>query len=129
MKTILATLLIGAAVALPVGAAQARDNVSIRIDTPEFGFRIGTPTHYYGHRPHYGPPVVIAPAPIYVPPRGVYRPYQPYYGVRHYPYRHHKRWHHWKHDHPRHWDRHHRHDRYDRDWDDWRRDRRGPGRH
>lgn len=125
MKTLLATLLVGAAVALPMGTAHARGDVSIRIHTPEFGFRIGPSPRHYG--PVYGPPVVIAPAPGY-------RHYPNYYGgVRHLPYGHYKRWHghhpHWKH-HYRHWKRHHRWD--DGRWDHhrrWDRDDHDGGRH
>lgn len=94
--------------ALPLGAAQAQQ-VSVRIDTPDIGIRIGTPyPQVYGpvYAPVYAPPpVVVAPAPVYYPaPRYVVAPPPPrvfvpapvVYGARWYG----PRWHdrkHWKH--------------------------------
>lgn len=45
--------------ALPVTSAHAHGNIAIRIDTPEFGIRIGAPA------PAYPPPVMVA--PVYAP--------------------------------------------------------------
>ena len=56
------------AAALPIGSAQAHGNVAIRIDTPEFGIRIGTPF------PIDPPPVIVTPAPVYLPPPVIYVP-------------------------------------------------------
>ncbi len=88
----------------PWSASQA-GGVSVRVNTPEFGIRIGAPPVYrpvpvYHPVPVYGPPpVVYVPAPRYVAPPVVYG----------YPY-HYWRHHHWRHNHWRHhqW-RHHRH--------------------
>lgn len=57
----------------PWSATQA-NGVSIRVNTPEFGFRIGGPV--YGP-PAYGPPV-YQPAPVYYP-APVYQPAPVYY--------------------------------------------------
>lgn len=55
-----------AAAALALLAAQraVAQQVTFRVDTPEFGFRIGTPV--------YPAPVLIGPAPVYAPPPVVY---------------------------------------------------------
>lgn len=111
------TLLIGsllAAALLPVAAANAH-GVSVSVNTPDFGIRIGAPI--YRPVPVYAPPpVVYAPAPvfytppprvIYAPPRVVYRPYPYYAGVRVAPVP----YGHWKHKHRD----SHRHDRHDDD--------------
>lgn len=87
LPLISATVLIAASIAAPVGAARAQQ-VSVRIDTPEFGVRIGTPYPRPIHAPIYAapvyappaysppvyaPPVVFVPAPVYYPrPRLVY---------------------------------------------------------
>lgn len=68
MNKSLALTAVALAAALPLGAAQAHGNVAIRVDTPEFGIRIGTPF------PVYPPPVIIAPAPVYAPPPVIYAP-------------------------------------------------------
>lgn len=68
MKRSLALAVVALAAALPFGAAHAHGNVAIRVDTPEFGIRIGTPF------PVYPPPVVVAPAPVYAPPPVIYAP-------------------------------------------------------
>lgn len=68
MNKSLALTAIALAAALPFGAAQAHGNVAIRVDTPEFGIRIGTPF------PVYPPPVIVAPAPVYAPPPVIYAP-------------------------------------------------------
>lgn len=67
--------------------------VTVRVDTPEFGIRIGD----RGYRHHPGsvvvaPPVVVAPAPVYIPPRVIYAP--PSYGYHHYYWQAHKKHHH-----------------------------------
>ncbi len=54
------------AVAAPVSNAHASD-VMIRVDTPQFGIRIGTPARIYAPAPVYAPPVYV-PAPLYAPP-------------------------------------------------------------
>ena len=81
-----ASALIAGAACAPLSAAQAQQ-VSVRIDTPEIGIRIGSPypQPIYGPvypapvypapvypvrgypSPVYAPPVVIAPAPVYYP--------------------------------------------------------------
>lgn len=68
MKRTLAIIAVALAAAAPLGAAQAHGNVAIRVDTPDFGIRIGTPF------PVYAPPVVVAPAPVYAPPPVIYTP-------------------------------------------------------
>lgn len=75
-------LLAGAAVvalAAPLGAAHAHSNVIVRVDTPNFGIRVGTPVYpapVHAPRPVYvavPPPRVIVPAPVYRPhPRHVH---------------------------------------------------------
>lgn len=96
------------AVALPLGAAQAQQ-VSVRIDTPDIGVRIGTPYPPPVYAPVYAPPpVLFAPAPVYysapryvfaptprvfVPAPVVYR--SPWYGSRAYRYKHWKRYRDW----------------------------------
>lgn len=86
MKAALAAVAVTAlAIAAPMGAAQASTNVTVRVDTPEFGIRIGSPVGIYAPVPVYAPPVyapapvytpapVYAPAPVVVPPRVVYAP-------------------------------------------------------
>ena len=63
-----ATALIASAALAPAAAAHAQQ-VSVRIDTPEFGVRIGTPypapIHAPVYAPVYAPPLVVAPAPVY----------------------------------------------------------------
>lgn len=98
--SIAASALIAGAACAPLGAAQAQQ-VSVRIDTPEIGIRIGSPypQPVYGPvypapvypveaypAPVYAPPVVIAPAPVYYPatrwavaPPRVYMPAPVYY--------------------------------------------------
>jgi len=67
MKTAIAAVaLTVAAVASPFSAAQASSSVTIRVDTPEFGIRIGTPVRV--PVPVFVPPPVVVPAPVYVPP-------------------------------------------------------------
>jgi hypothetical protein len=68
MKKSLALAAVALAAALPLGAAHAHGNVAIRVDTPDFGIRIGTPF------PVYPPPVIVAPAPVYAPPPVIYAP-------------------------------------------------------
>lgn len=63
--------------------ASGPATVSVRVDTPEFGIRIGHPGFYPG-------PVVIVPPPVYVPPRVIYAPPPAIYApVIYAPYPHH----------------------------------------
>jgi hypothetical protein len=109
------TLLVASATLLPQADAQT---VSIRVDTPEIGIRIGAPVDYgpaaypvpvYPAPIYAPPPVIVAPrpvavypAPIYLPPppprvivpppRVIYAPTPVFYGPPHlrpYPYRDH----------------------------------------
>jgi hypothetical protein len=136
MKTVLTSALLAAALVIPVAiptSAHAYQEVSVRIDTPEFGFRIGTPRVYAPPQVIYAPPVVIAPAPVYVPPRVVYAPprvvyappkviYQPVYEP--YPVyvgkvKPHKHWRkHWRHHDEKHWRGEVRYRQHDDDDDD-----------
>jgi hypothetical protein len=64
-----ALLAAGAALSLLASTAQAQPGVSVRVDTPEFGIRIGQPL------PRQVAPVIFAPAPmVVVPPQVVYPP-------------------------------------------------------
>lgn len=112
MKSLLVGVAAVVALAAPLGAATASPNVVVRVDTPEFGIRFGTPRVI--HHPVYVPQPVYAPRPVYVPPPVVYVPAPrvivPAPVYYYYP-------HHWYgdgHRHPSHW-RHdrHRHDRHD----------------
>lgn len=102
MKTTIAAVALAAlVVAAPVYAAHASD-VIIRVDTPQFGIRIGTPVRIVGPAPVYVPPPLYAPAPVvYAPPRVVVQPPIVYRVVEPYPYKHVRK--HWKIKH------HHRH--------------------
>ena len=81
---------LGLVAAAPIGSALAHP-VSVRIDAPEFGIRIGVPTPrvfvpapvVYAPAPvvYAPPPVVYAPAPRVIAPAPVYYP-APYYRVR-----------------------------------------------
>ena len=73
LPVILAAAAAAALALIPAQRAVAQQ-VTFRVDTPEFGFRIGTPV--------YPAPVVIGTAPVYAPPPVVYTPpprviYQP----------------------------------------------------
>jgi hypothetical protein len=93
---------LGLAAAAPIGSALAHP-VSVRIDAPEFGVRIGVPVpRVYIPAPVVvaPPPVVYAPAPRVVPPAPVYYP-APVYRTRYespyprydsYPRHHHRRY-------------------------------------
>jgi hypothetical protein len=71
MKAALAALALTAvALAAPISEAQAHGGVAIRVDTPEFGFRIGAPGPVFAPLPAYAPPVYV-PAPVYAPPAPV----------------------------------------------------------
>lgn len=89
---------LGLAAAAPIGSAFAHP-VSVRIDGPEFGVRIGVPVP----RVYLPAPVVVAPPPrvIYAPPPPVYAPRPIYYPAPYYRTRydapHHRH-------HRRHWD-------------------------
>jgi hypothetical protein len=80
MKAAIAALaLSAAAVAAPIGVAQAHTGITVGIETPAFGVRFGTP--YVPVAPVYPAPVYV-PAPVYAPvppvfyapPRVVVRP-------------------------------------------------------
>lgn len=86
----------------PWSASQA-SGVSVRVNTPEFGIRIGAP-----HRPAYYPAPVYQPVPVYYPRHYGYAPPPVVYvapprfiapplfvGYGH--YRHHWQHHHWHH--------------------------------
>jgi|SRR5215470_16101086 len=78
---------LGLAAAAPIGSALAQP-VSVRIDAPEFGIRIGVPVpHIYVPAPVVvaPPPVVVAPAPRVIAPAPVYYP-APYYTQYYAPY-------------------------------------------
>ncbi len=80
MKAAIAAIALSVvAVAVPSGAAEAHTAVTVGIDTPAFGIRIGTP--YVSVAPVYPapvyipPPVFVPPPPVfYAPPRVVVRP-------------------------------------------------------
>lgn len=78
MKVALAAVAVTAlAVAAPLSAAHASTGVTFRVDTPEFGIRIGTPVRIHAPVPGYAPaPVYLPPVytPAYVPPRIIYAP-------------------------------------------------------
>jgi hypothetical protein len=88
-------VVLGLAAAAPIGSALAHP-VSVRIDAPEFGFRIGIPAP----RVFIPAPVVVAPPVVFAPPPRVYAPEPvyypaPYYRARYdapYPRHHHRRW-------------------------------------
>lgn len=85
ISTLALALTAVAALAAPLRAAQAQQ-VNVRIDTPEFGIRIGTPLPRVVYAPPlyappvyappvYAPPVVVAPPRVVYPePRYVYAP-------------------------------------------------------
>jgi len=94
MKAALAAIaLTTLAVAAPVSNAHASE-VMIRVDTPQFGIRIGTPVRIYAPAPVYSPrvyvpaPVYAAPVPVvYAPSRLIVQPVPGYPIVAPYPYR------------------------------------------
>ena len=85
---------LGLAAAAPFGAALAHP-VSVRIDVPGVGVRIGAPVYVPAPVVVAPPPrVIYAPAPVYAPPpRVIYAPpvYRVGYGSP-YPRHHHRRW-------------------------------------
>jgi hypothetical protein len=98
-RTLLATTLaaIAAAAAAFAPVASARTAWSVSIGAPGFAVSAGEPYAYApAYRPYwrhhhyyryYAPPVVYAPAPVYMPPRVVYHaPYVPAPVYRPYPY-------------------------------------------
>lgn len=113
-KLVVLTLIAAGTMAWAVATPASAQNVSIRVDTPEFGIRIGHP----GFRP---PPVYVAPPPVFIPPppvvyypapRVIYTPpprviYAPPPPVVYYPYPYYGR-------------PHKPHPRYDRDNDGYR---------
>lgn len=81
MKAAFAAIALTAvAIATPIGAAQAQTFVSVGIDTPGFGIRIGAPYAVVAPMPLFGAVPVYVPAPVYaapvvyVPPRVVVAP-------------------------------------------------------
>ncbi|HYM48290.1 MAG TPA: hypothetical protein VES91_07400 [Burkholderiaceae bacterium] len=123
--------LVGAALSALVLAAMApwsasrANGISVRVNTPEFGIRIGAPYHrpppVYYPAPVYHPVPIYHPAPVYGPPPVIYAPPPRYIApppvVYGYPYHYaggrgygHQR-HHWRHPHWRHDRRHHDDDR------------------
>ncbi|MGE5337053.1 MAG: hypothetical protein ACM3PU_04440 [Gemmatimonadota bacterium] len=108
-----AAALAAGALLVPFGAARAQE-VSVRISTPEFGIRIGSPypapvyAPVYSppvySPPVYSPPVVVAPAPVYYeapryvivpPPRVVVGAPVVYRAPWVVPPRHSRAWRHW----------------------------------
>jgi hypothetical protein len=81
MKAAIAAVALSAvALATPIGAAQARTVVAVRVDTPVFGLRFGAPGLVVAplpvvvHPVYMPPPVYAPPVPVaYVPPRVVLR--------------------------------------------------------
>lgn len=120
----LAAIAVAAGLAVPFGAALAQP-VSVRIETPEIGIRIGHPLPHL----HVPAPVVIAPPPvvyappprvIVAPPPVVYYPVPPYYRAYDKGHWHKHRWHkhHWRGYHDHRWDDDDdRRGRRHRDWD------------
>jgi hypothetical protein len=103
-RTLFASVLAAAAVTAAsfAPAASARTAWNVTIGAPGFVVSAGEPYvaapyyaapayrpywHHHHHHYRYAPPVVYEPAPVYVPPRVVYRPayvdppvvYRPYY--------------------------------------------------
>jgi len=69
MKTAIAAIALTAvAIAAPIGAAQAQTVISVGIDTPGFGIRIGAPYPVVAPLPLYRPVPVYVAAPVYAPP-------------------------------------------------------------
>lgn len=117
MNKSLAAIALALGLAAPFGAALAQP-VSVRIDTPEIGIRIGQPLpHLLVPAPVViaPPPVVYAPPPrvIVAPPPVVYYPVPPYYWVYDKGQWHKYRWH-----------KHHGRSYHEQRWDDDRRGRR-----
>jgi hypothetical protein len=85
MRRILASLVLGGALAATAGMAAAGGNVS-------FGISVGIPAPVYVGPPvaYYPRPVYVAPPPVYVAPPVYYAPAPIYYG----PPVVHRRWHH-----------------------------------
>jgi hypothetical protein len=100
-KTLAIVILSAAAVAAPI-AARAGTAVSIAVDTPSFGLRVGGPYGVYAPVPVYAPPL-YAPAPVYLPPPVVYVPPRVVVPAPvvypAYPYVYGPRYGHWKHPH------------------------------
>ena len=65
LPVILAAAAVAALALVPAQRAAAQP-VTVRVDTPEFGFRIGMPV--------YPAPVLVAPVPVHAPPPSVYAP-------------------------------------------------------
>jgi hypothetical protein len=65
LPLLVATAAVAALALIPAQRAAAQP-VTVTVNTPEFGFRIGAP--------FYPAPVIVAPAPVYAPPPVVYAP-------------------------------------------------------
>jgi hypothetical protein len=89
-RTLLATALAAATAAAVTfaPAASAGTAWNVTIGAPGFVVSAGEPYAVAPYRPYwnhhhrhyyryYAPPVAYAPAPVYVPPRVIYRPYVP----------------------------------------------------
>jgi hypothetical protein len=81
MKAAIAAIALTAVAAAPIGAAHAHTAVTVGIDTPAFGIRIGAPYAAVAPLPLYPAPVYVAapvyappPPVVYAPPRVVFRP-------------------------------------------------------
>lgn len=69
MKAAIAAIALTAvAIAAPIGAAQAHTAITVGIDTPAFGIRIGAPYPVVAPLPLYGAVPVYFPAPVYAAP-------------------------------------------------------------
>jgi len=69
MKTVIGAIALTAvAIAAPIGATQAHTFVTVGIDTPGFGIRIGAPYPLVAPLPVYRPAPVYVAAPVYAPP-------------------------------------------------------------
>ncbi len=87
--------------------ASGSQTVTVRVDTPDFGIRIGHPGGYpspviIAPAPVVVAPPVYAPAPVYVPPPAVYVPPRVIYAPAPVIYTPHRD----------HWERHHHHRRH-----------------
>jgi hypothetical protein len=78
MNKRIALVLVGAALALAGGVAQAHSNVSwsVGVNLAPIGVGIGGPAYY---PPAYAAPVYVQPAPVYVPAPVYYQPQPVYY--------------------------------------------------
>ena len=95
MRKILATLLLGAALAAASGIAAAHTSIGVGVTfgVPAPAYVAPPPVAYYPRPAYYAPPVAYAappvyyaPAPVYYGPPVVYRRWHPY------PHYHYRRW-------------------------------------